>query len=88
MTLDDVFMTHVIDRCAWLTLDCESAEWGIMARTGMLARIDRISLELHLPGSRHAEGTERCVQDFTALVNRVPHAPPVVVSSMVWTVDV
>ena len=88
VTLDDVFSTHAIDRCAWLKLDCESAEWGIVARTGMLARIDRISMELHLPGSRHSEGTERCVQDFTALVNRVPHAPPVVVSSMVWMVDV
>ena len=70
MTLEDVFNTHAIDRCAWLKLDCESAEWGIVAKTGMLARIDRISMELHLPGSRQSEGMERCVQDFTALVNR------------------
>ncbi|MEP7344479.1 MAG: FkbM family methyltransferase, partial [Gemmatimonadaceae bacterium] len=33
VTLDDVFGTHAIDRCSWLKLDCESAEWGIVAKT-------------------------------------------------------
>jgi FkbM family methyltransferase len=87
VTLDEVFATHGIDRCSWLKLDCESAEWGIMAKTGMLERIDRLSLELHLPASRQAEGADRCVQDFATLVNRVRRAPTVVVSSMVWVAD-
>jgi FkbM family methyltransferase len=88
VTLDDVFATHGIDRCSWLKLDCESAEWGIVAKTGVLERVDRLSLELHLPGSRQVEGPDRCVADFAALVNRVAKAPVTVVSSMVWMVDV
>jgi FkbM family methyltransferase len=88
VTLDDVFAAHGIDRCSWLKLDCESAEWGIAAKTGVLDRVDRMALELHLPASRQAEGVDRCVQDFAALVNRAPRAPQTVVSSMVWMVDV
>src|SRR5689334_14067604 len=49
VTLDDVFEANKIKRCAWLKLDCESAEWGIAAKTGVLDRVDRIALELHLP---------------------------------------
>ncbi len=88
VTLDDVFEAHGVERCSWLKLDCESAEWGIMAKTEMLERIDRVSMELHLPGSRRADGTERCVREFASLLNRGRKAPPVVVSSMVWMVDV
>ncbi len=87
VTLDDVFREHGIARCAWLKLDCEGAEWGIMAKTGVLERIDRVSLELHLPASRQGEGIERCVRDFSALVNRVPRVPTVVVSSTLWVGD-
>lgn len=88
VTLDDVFATHAIERCSWLKLDCESAEWGIAARTGVLDRIDRISMELHLPWSRQAQGMERCVEEFVALIRRVPQAPPVLFSSTVWMMDV
>ncbi|MFN8581060.1 MAG: FkbM family methyltransferase [Gemmatimonadaceae bacterium] len=87
VTLDDVFREHGIDRCSWLKLDCEGAEWGIMAETQVLERIDRISLELHLPASRQAEGLEACVRDFSALVNRVQRVPRVVVSSTLWVGD-
>ena len=87
VTLDDVFAAHEIDRCAWLKLDCESAEWGIVAKTGVLERIDRISLELHLSAARKAEGTEPSLREFAALVNRVKKVPTVVVSSMVWMAD-
>ncbi|MFN8575034.1 MAG: FkbM family methyltransferase [Gemmatimonadaceae bacterium] len=87
VTLDDVFQEHGIARCSWLKLDCEGAEWGIMEKTGVLERIDRISLELHLPASRQSEGLERCVRDFSALVNRVPRVPRVVVSSTLWVGD-
>jgi FkbM family methyltransferase len=87
VTLDETFQTHGIDRCAWLKLDCEGAEWDIAAKTGVLDRIDRISLELHLPGSRQGEGHDALVREFSTLVNRVPKPPAVEVSSMVWTVD-
>ena len=87
VTLDDVFAAHDIDRCAWLKLDCEGAEWGIMANTGVLERIDRIALELHLSAARRAEGTDPSVKEFAALVNRVRRVPTAVVSSMVWMAD-
>ena len=87
VTLDDVFATHAITRCSWLKLDCEAAEWGIVANTGMLDRIDRISMELHLPYSRREVGGEALVQEFVALLNRVPNAPPVVLSSTMWVFD-
>jgi FkbM family methyltransferase len=87
VTLDQVFEQHGIDRCAWLKLDCEGAEWDIMAKANVLERIDRISLELHLPGSRQATGLDALVREFSSLVNRVPKPPVVEVSSTVWTVD-
>lgn len=88
VTLDDVFAMHAIGRCSWLKLDCESAEWGIVAKTGVLEQIDRISLELHLPNSRRDEGMDRLVQEFSALVHRVRKVPTVVLSSTVWMADV
>jgi FkbM family methyltransferase len=87
VTLDQVFEAHRIDRCAWLKLDCEGAEWDIMAKTGVLERVDRISLELHLPASRQATGLEALVREFSALIHRVARPPVVEVSSTVWTVD-
>lgn len=87
VTLDDVFTDHGIGRCSWLKLDCETAEWGIAATTGVLERIDRMALELHLPCSRYAEGEERCTQDFLALINRVAHPPQVDVASTLWVRD-
>jgi FkbM family methyltransferase len=87
VTLDDVFAAHGIERCSWLKLDCESAEWGILAKTSVLERIDRISVELHLPATRQNEGGEALTREFTALVHRVSRAPTMVVSSTVWMVD-
>jgi len=87
VTLDQIFETHAIDRCSWLKLDCEGAEWGIAASTGMLERVDRIAMELHLPASRQQEGAERVMQSFGSLIYRVPKPPVVVVCSTVWTTD-
>jgi FkbM family methyltransferase len=87
VTLDDVMLAHGIDRCAWLKLDCEGAEWEIAAKTGVLERIDHISMELHIPASRRPAGVEHGVREFAALVNRVPKAPPVLISSTVWIDD-
>jgi hypothetical protein len=58
-----------------------------MAKSQVLDRIDRISLELHLPASRQATGLDALIREFSALVNRVPKPPLVEVSSTVWTVD-
>ncbi len=88
VTLDDVFTAHEIDRCSWLKLDCEGAEWSIAANTGMLERIDRCSLELHLPFSRQAEGGERLSQEFASLLRRVPKPPHVEVVSTLWLRDI
>ncbi len=88
VTLDDVFDTHGIARCAWLKLDCEGAEWGIVRTTDVLSRIDRIAMELHMPMSRQAEGLNACIQDFASHLWRVPQSPEVVISSSVWMVDI
>jgi FkbM family methyltransferase len=87
VTLDDVFATHAIDRCSWLKLDCEGAEWNIAATTGMLGRIDRIAMELHIPMSRREGGAEKAQREFAALARRVPNAPSVAIASTVWILD-
>ena len=87
VTLDDVFADHTITRCAWLKLDCEGAEWDIVAGTRVLERIDRMAMELHLPISRKAEGEQPVAEDFAKLVNRVAQPPAIVVSSTVWILD-
>ena len=88
VTLDDVFDTHRIDRCSWLKLDCEYAEWGIVAKTGVLDRVDRLALELHLPASRQSEGHEALTHEFISTVHRVQRPPTMQVASTVWMVDV
>ena len=88
VTLDDVFATHGIDRCAWLKLDCEYAEWGIVEKTGVLDRVDHLAIELHLPASRQSEGPEALTREFIARVHRVKRPPTMLVASTVWMVDV
>lgn len=88
VTLDDVFAAHRIDRCSWLKLDCEAAEWGIVEKTGVLERVDRLALELHLPASRQNEGAEALTREFVSLVHRVPRPPEMMVASTVWMVDI
>ncbi len=87
VTLDQVFREHHVDRCAWLKLHCEGAEWDIVRKCGVLQCVDRLSLELHIPASRSAEGPDRCLQDFLAPLRRLPGHPTTEVSSMVWVAD-
>ena len=87
VTLDDVFAEYGIERCSWLKLDCESAEWEILARSNVLNRVDRMAIELHLPASRKAEGEEVLVREFTSLFERITPQPAATVASMVWVVD-
>jgi FkbM family methyltransferase len=84
VTLDDAFATHGIDRCAFLKLDCEGAEWEIARHARALERVDAMALELHLPMSRQREGMPALQQEFAALVMGRARHPETVVSSTVW----
>lgn len=57
VTLTDIFDTHQIDRCAYLKVDCEGAEYDILfaAPIDLLRRIDRIGMEYHPVGKGPAE---------------------------------
>jgi len=84
VTLDDVFAAHGIERCAFLKLDCEGAEWEIARHARALERVDAMALELHAPLSRQAEGVGALQQEFAALLTNRGRFPETVVSSTVW----
>ncbi len=87
VTLEDVFAQHQLDRCAFLKLDCEGAEWGIARHATALSRVDTLALELHLPMSRQGEGIGALQQEFGALITSRPRFPATVLSSTVWMQD-
>lgn len=75
--LRDVFDQHGIERCGFLKMDCEGAEYEILARTPdeYLRRVEKISLEYH-PVWGHDIGTlkERLeALDFRVAVIDRPH---------------
>jgi FkbM family methyltransferase len=84
VTLDDIFAQHAIERCAFLKLDCEGAEWEIVRRATAIERVDSMALELHVPESRRGEGVGALQQEFAALLMNRPRYPEAVVSSTVW----
>jgi FkbM family methyltransferase len=49
LSLADIFAEHGVDRCAYLKLDCEGAEYEILLSLApeLLRRIDRIGMEYH-----------------------------------------
>src|SRR6185503_9251267 len=49
ISLDDIFAQYQIDRCAWMKIDCEGGEYDILSHAGVLERVDRITMELHVP---------------------------------------
>jgi FkbM family methyltransferase len=51
ITLADVFAEHQIERCNFLKIDCEGAEYEILYNTPkhIFDRIDRIAMEYHQP---------------------------------------
>jgi FkbM family methyltransferase len=87
VTLDDVFAEYGIERCSWLKLDCESAEWEILAKSNVLDRVDRMAIELHLPASRQAEGEEALIREFASLFERISPRPTATVASTLWVID-
>jgi len=53
ITLEDIFMNYEIEKCDFLKMDCEGAEYEILFSTPVeiLRKIRKISLELHkVPG--------------------------------------
>ncbi len=84
-TLDEVFEEHGIARCAMIKLDCEGAEYEILRTTGMLERIDRIAMELHIDLSDLEDtSTAAFTSAFLADVRRrVDHPPEINVASIV-----
>ncbi|MFN8650565.1 MAG: FkbM family methyltransferase [Gemmatimonadales bacterium] len=87
LTLDDLFTRQRLERCAFLKLDCEGAEWAIVAGARALERVTAAALELHLPASRQAEGEAKLQQEFSALLTRRARWPETKVPSSVWVLD-
>jgi len=61
LTLADVLARESIDRCHFLKLDCEGAEYEILLESpaDVLARIERIALEYHDAKTSHTHGELR-----------------------------
>lgn len=49
VTLEEVFDRHAVDRCDFLKIDCEGAEFDLLRAcpSSVLDRVDRIALEFH-----------------------------------------
>jgi len=89
LSLDAVFDEYSIDRCAFLKLDCEGAEFEVLRTTEKLDRIDRISMELHID-LQHLEDTtpDAFAADFcTEICARVAQPPEIKVASLVGVRD-
>ena len=56
VTLEDIFETYGLERCDFLKMDCEGAEFDIFYNCSeeTLSRIDQIAMEVHQgPEPRH-----------------------------------
>lgn len=78
LTLDAVFDAYDIERCAFLKLDCEGAEYEILRMTDTLERIDQIAMELHinvadLEGSSPEALTEAFLVEVRSRVAQPPY---------------
>lgn len=87
ISLDQAFDQHRIDRCAFLKLDCEGAEWEIVRHAAALERVGSAAIELHLPSSRQSEGAEQLQREFATLLTRRRRWPETSVPSIVWLLD-
>lgn len=78
LTLADVFEAHGVDRCGYLKLDCEGAEYEILeaAPDDLLRRVDRLGMEYHTvaggPPSWTGERLEERLRACGLRVERVP----------------
>lgn len=79
VTLAQVFADNGLDRCDFLKMDCEGAEYGILTACpgDLFARIERIALEFHEWGGAHhsqlVEILERHAFDVTSVYDEIDH---------------
>lgn len=66
VTLPDIMDRHAIDRCGFLKMNCEGAEYGILYGTppDYLRRIDRIALEYHASADQDKLAVSRELAGF------------------------
>ncbi len=87
VTLSTLLNEHGIERIAWLKLDCEGAEYEIARNPAVLERADKISLELHMPYSRHHLGADACKREFLDLLGWPLNCPHIEITSAMWIID-
>ena len=77
-TLDAVFRDNGINRCAFMKLDCEGAEFEIVKETRVLNLVDELALEIHAAADENQihKGPMIIRQDFEALVAQSTSSPP------------
>lgn len=66
ITLPDIMDRHSIERCGFLKMNCEGAEYGILYNTPpeYLRRIDRIALEYHASAQQDKRAISRDLAGF------------------------
>ena len=67
VTLGQVFEVNGIEKCDWLKMDCEGAEYDILysAPPDMLKRVDQISMEVH-----RGEGDDQNIDALEAFLKQ------------------
>ena len=62
VTLEDVYILGGIDRCDFLKIDCEGAEYEILLGTSetILGRVNKISIECH----KHEHHSQKELEQF------------------------
>lgn len=78
ITLDAVFRDNGIDRCAFMKLDCEGAEFEIVEETRVLNLVDELALEIHAAADENQihKGPMIIRREFEALVAKSTSSPP------------
>jgi FkbM family methyltransferase len=84
-TLDDIFDRFAIDRCTWLKLDCEGAEYNLFNHTSVVNRIDRLVMELHYPAEKRSSALNTLTQAIGRHGGKLPEL--VIASFMVTPYD-
>ncbi len=67
VTLEKVFEVNRIERCDWLKMDCEGAEYDILYSTpsDILKRVDQIAMEVH-----RGEGDNQNIEALEAFLKQ------------------
>ena len=88
ITLEQAFNSFGVDRVQWLKMDCEGSEHSIFEhQLQALSRVDKISMELHLPLSRFAAGPVKLTQEFIEKLHTLPNYPTLDIVNTNWQHD-